>query len=86
MFFYFSVLLKQPFAQVCRVSPLHNFKYGQTKLKQYALKIKQFISTNVKTTVNVNYKTEIRVVDNLKLDTEHSDGVMVNIESLISFI
>lgn len=62
---------------ICRVSPLYNFNYNPTKLKQYALKIKQYLSTNINTNSTLELKVEMKVVKHLKLQVDHSDAIQV---------
>lgn len=76
-YFHISVLLKKPQSQICRVSPLHGLEYTAVKLKQYALKIKQFLANNIKTATNVKYSAEICIIDNLKLEVSHDDALKV---------
>lgn len=63
---------------ICRVSPLHNLEYSPIKLKQFATKITQYLAGSIKSATTMHYKTEIKVVPNLKLEIGHSDALQVS--------
>lgn len=75
----FLAFVLKPMWKICRVSPLHNMHYNQTKFKQYALKLRQNLAANIKSSSTVKYKVDFKVIKNLKLEVNHSDAVQVNI-------
>ncbi|XP_077293746.1 centromere protein L-like [Arctopsyche grandis] len=76
-----TAFILKPMWNICRVSPLHNMHYNQTKFKQYALKLKQNLAANVKSSSTVKYKVDFKVIKNLKLEVNHSDAVQVKVSS-----
>ncbi|XP_045501867.1 uncharacterized protein LOC123699054 [Colias croceus] len=64
-----------------RVSPLHNLKYNEVKLKQYATKIKQTLVSSICANSAIKFKVLFENLPSLKYSEEDSNGLMITVST-----
>lgn len=66
--------------KVFKVSPLHNFQYTTTRMKQYGQRLREGLATLLTdSTVDVQYDARFSVADGLTLTENDSEAIKVGI-------
>ena len=66
--------------KVFRVSPLHNFQYTTTRMKQYGQRLREGLANLLTgSTVDVQYEASFSVADGLALTENDSEAIQVGI-------
>ena len=64
--------------KVFRVSPLHNFQYTTTRMKQYGQRLREGLATLLTdSAVDVQYEASFSVADGLTLTENDSEAIKV---------